>query len=501
MPLGEVRDVSVVGPPAVAGMTIDLDFISVIMSPMTVSSALVFSGEVDEQRFVQALRDTGITSPHIFGVLSAKKDMSGLQVVPRTSLARSDDEAAAASPEAAASNPTGVINVEVCDARDVPFAIEKGDENQKIVDKLIPQNVHIKMIRVDLAMALSSGLPIAAFRLTQFQGHFVIGYRLNHVFFDQAGVVSLFHSLSLAYRHGAPPEKLVSDAAMFLPRAHLAAGSPAFPSKEAFAAAAPSGYNAEPLDFSSMKFGPPVANVTRRVSRACVDALRSQAEHVSSNDVIHAVLLKALAACARNRAASAAAAGDEGLVDVGKEAIRVMYAHNMRGPTGVSPWAHGDYVRVECTATTVAEAESLTVAQLARMNRQQLAARSADHGKFVREVQWFRDFKSFSSTGFPNMDFSTDPNCVIATNWSSFPYEAINFSLAISSSSSAKKAAGPETLLMENPPMMAQGGGFVRISFEYARDGKRDLVVSFLSQHKDAGEAFDREGASINLFQ
>ena len=490
MPLGEVRDVSVVGPPSVAGMGIDLDFISIIMSPMTVSSALVFSGSVDEQRFVQALRDTGIASPHIFGKLAAKTDLSGLQVVPRDTLARSDEEAQ--EPLATDAAPSGVINLEICDARDLSFVIEDGDENQRNVDKLIPQNVHIKMIRVDLAMKLSSGLPISAFRLTHFKEHFVIGYRLNHVFFDQAGVVSLFHTLSAAYHHGGPPNPHITEASKFLPRVHLASSAAPFPTKEAFIAAAPSGYNAEPLDFASMKFSPPVANVTKRVNHASVEELRRH-DHVSSNDVIHAVLLKVIASCARKRAAANAGDDEEA---VGKQVIRVMYAHNMRGPTGVSAWAHGDYVRVECTSTTVAEAESRSCAELAKMNREQLVQRSADRAQFVREVQWFRDFKNFSSTGFPNADFSTDPNCIICTNWSSFPYEDVKFH---SAEESHHRKVGPETLLMENPPMMAQGGGFVRISFEYVQ-GHRNLVVSFLSQHAEGGEEFERHGALINLF-
>lgn len=80
---------------------------------------------------------------------------------------------------------------------------------------LLPVKIHEKMTRVDLAMASRQDLPIAAFRVTLFSDHFTIGYRLNHVFYDQSSIVYLFTYLGSQY------SGRVAKVPVFQPRSHL----------------------------------------------------------------------------------------------------------------------------------------------------------------------------------------------------------------------------------------------------------------------------------------
>lgn len=351
-------------------LEIRLDFISIIMSPMTVTSALIFPGTVDVDRFASALKMLEDACPQLFGELQVAEDKSAVHVRPRKSEATSEEEKSAAAGE-------GFLNLEILTGEEeTAFIIENAEENSKLIDKLIPRNVHIKMKRPDLAMASCDQLPIAAFRVCQMKDHFSVGYRLNHVFFDQGGVVSLFRSLSDVYRSSSPLAD--GNAVKFVPRVLLAPDAP-FESKEDFAKSAPKGYNSDPLDFAAMKFGPPQVNVTLRFRRDAVEKLRSGSatkSNVSSNDLAHAVLLKSLALHA---------AGGEGVT--GASRLRIMFAHNMRTDMGVPSTALGDYVRVETTHCTVDEALSMSFLELAELNRQQLRSRTDDRTTFAKECQ------------------------------------------------------------------------------------------------------------------
>ena len=138
-----------------------LDRISIIMSCMTTSSSLLFPGNIDFTRFEIALQKTSEICPWLFCSLHVNDEE--VSVVPRV-----DDGSTTTS--TTADSIDGYIK---CEFSRLPTEFDRTKD-------LLPQNVHEKMSRVDLAMASLQDLPVAAFRVIQFKSHFVISYRLNH---------------------------------------------------------------------------------------------------------------------------------------------------------------------------------------------------------------------------------------------------------------------------------------------------------------------------------
>mmetsp|Transcript_23143 Transcript_23143/g.25364 ORF Transcript_23143/g.25364 Transcript_23143/m.25364 type:complete len:157 (-) Transcript_23143:1271-1741(-) len=134
---------------------IELDRISLLSSPITTSSALRFRGRLDFDCFKRAIQATLPSCPWVIGVLSGSYD--GACVIPRQK-----DEF---TPNNIVVNDLskGFLTCEYCNLVDVEY-----DPN-KSMNIYLPQNVHIKMIRADLAMSNIDGLPIAAFRVMQYK--------------------------------------------------------------------------------------------------------------------------------------------------------------------------------------------------------------------------------------------------------------------------------------------------------------------------------------------
>jgi hypothetical protein len=332
-------------------------------------------------------------------------------------------------------SPCGYLRCEVDnrDSTEYSATVNVGD--------MLPKEIHEKMVRVDLAMASVDEIPVCALRVTKFKNHFVLTYRLNHAFFDQNSIVYMFTFLSHLYNQdGTEP---TMDAPHFIPRAHIAKDH-TLPT-ENFDAFAPKGYMSAPMP--ELSFGPPIT-VKMFLDAARVDSFRKQSGlKLSSNDILHAVLGKALA--------------------TGREEsdtnIRVLFARNMRGPLGLGRHVAGDYVRLESLSVPPQVVCSSSLLELAEMNRALVEQPLGD--AYVSECAWFLDFRKHHA-GRPNVDFLMDQSSATVTNWSSFPYEQIQFGDSVTAE-----------LLLEDTPMMTHNGCFARVSFQGAGSDRRLIAV------------------------
>lgn len=259
---------------------VKLDKISVLMAPMTVSSSLLINGKVDLDRFKAALKATGDACPWLFCVHSVN-EAGDVFVVPRV------------EEDSDSSDPAGFFRCEINNMETSEYSDEIS------LNSFLPSNVHEKMIRVDLAMISVDGLPISTFKLTLFNNHVVLSYRLNHVYFDQSSIVYLLKYIANAYTNGPRDSSKLSwqlrPEPEFVPRGTLVPPGSTFSDIEEFKAAAPQGYTMDPLP--TLSFSVPLAiKLTFLPDRvAAFREQQQQDEQCSTNDILHAILLQALA--------------------------------------------------------------------------------------------------------------------------------------------------------------------------------------------------------------
>lgn len=432
-----------------------MDEISKILSPMTVSSALVFNGGIDSARFQAALRDMITYCPWLVG---AFHESGGDQIEVRPNL--SGDSA------------HGSFVCEIDSSyNDQEFYLDGHKTSVKIAD-LLPQEVHIKMLRPDMALESVQDLPVAAFRLTIFSNHFVIGYRLNHAFYDQCAIVELFNFLGDIYRHNGEPR---GQPPRFYPRVNLVDSSSdpktRFESEEEFLRAAPAGYTANPMP--DQVFGPP-KTVRLLFDADRVSELRASSHsEFTANDVVNAVLLKALASFEAEK-------------EDDSKNVRVLFARNMRRQFDLGNEIVGDYVRLESFHSTLRDVQGSRIADLAERNHA-IVNNNGDKEEYPRECAFFKEFSTYRS-GRPNPDFLNDRRTCLVSNWASFPYEHIQFGVAT-----------VEQLLVDDVSMMTACGGFVHITFR-GQNKHRQLIAIVSTQHQSFIDALEALGQESGLF-
>eukprot|EP01040_Poterioochromonas_malhamensis_P004138 gene4138-4430_t len=452
---------------------IELDRISLLSSPITTSSALRFRGRLDFDCFKRAIQATLPSCPWVIGVLSGSYD--GACVIPRQK-----DEF---TPNNIDVNDLskGFLTCEYCNLVDVEY-----DPN-KSMNIYLPQNVHIKMIRADLAMSNIDGLPIAAFRVMQYKNHFIIGYRLNHSFFDQSSIISYFCFLSKLYNivvNNLTHVNSPSSIPLRKPRVHIIPEKAQFSSDSEFLAATPNGYTSESV--VSAPFSVPLS-ITMSFSSEKIEEIKreNQQEIVSSNDLIHGVLLKAMARKAQRLRSD----------DYNDEKVRLFFARNMRKPLGLVGGEDiiGDYVRVQLFPSSSKFASQASVMELARENRKHLNSMSDAElrEKYSQESQWFDQY-GLHRQGFPNCDFMTDVNTIVVTNWTSFPYNEVIFGDDMTS---------PEELILEENPLLSIAGAFVRISFRKGLHEKKELVAILFTPSTELIEEIQYLSEETQMFR
>lgn len=363
------------------------------------------------------------------------------------------------------------------------------------------------MVRVDLALNSVDELPIAALKLTKFNEHFAIGYRLNHVFFDQSAIVYFFEYISHLYSKMDQPktEYLIKhnfdihveatiQAPKFEPRVQLVSEGMAFRDKEEFMACSPKSYSTEPLNLTFVL----PKRITLRFQNHQIQKLkqcdRNQQTFISTNDIIHAILLKAHATAVRvmhenNNHTSATT-----------DSVRLLFARNMRGIFDKGTEVVGDYVRLEEVRMQRAAIDESSLLELAQLNRLNLVSKQNDEKlqllkeTYIRECLWFRDFHMFAD-GRPSNDFLNDSDAVVVTNWSSFPYDRIRFD-NVAEGCSAKV----QSLILEEAPMMTTTGAFAIISFQQVNEIERDTICQINTPYEEVLHAIKGLQVESELF-
>ena len=427
---------------------ISLDKISQVMTAMTTASALLFPGRLDRARFDTAMQVVVEHCPWLLGRYAERDcaDSPGhnkklVVVVPRAEDVGGEEASASSAP---ASEFPGYLR---CDYSD---RSADGDYSSDIdLESLLPSNVHEKMINVHLCLASVEDLPIAAFNVVQFSNHFVISYRLNHAFYDQGAIVYLFQFISDVYSHGntptiAPPR--------FYPRANIIPSGSSLSSEQDLLSAAPKGYSTDPM--TGITFGAP-CSLRMELCASNINSLRqSTGSKVSSNDIVHAFLLKALSVYQTDSADAAAAEAAD---------IKVYFARNMRTPLELGREVVGDYVRLEFLGAPRSDVLSESILQLAERSRAALDLKSVE--AYPRECMFFRDFNNFIE-GRPNSVFLLDKLAAVVTNWSSFPYEDIKFD-----------DSANEELLASDTKGVCGNGCFVRVTHRGGASDRKITVV------------------------
>ena len=434
-----------------------MDKVSAMMSCMTTASALLFPAKLDRARLDIALQVVVDFCPWLLGRFSERECGDGdspegpkkkqVVVVPRA-----NDGGVATAESATVTEFPGFLR---CDYSDRSAECDYSDSVD--FESLLPSNVHEKMINVHLCLDSVEDLPVAALNVVQFSNHFVISYRLNHAFYDQSAIVYLFQFISDVYSHGntptiAPPR--------FYPRVSIIPSGSSFLSQEELLSSAPKGYSTDPM--TGITFGAP-CSIKMLLCSPNINSLRQSAgSKVSSNDIIHALLLKALSMYQ--------AESDD------SHAVKVYFARNMRAPLGIGREVVGDYVRLEFLDAPRSEALSETILQLAERSRASIALKSLE--AYPRECMFFRDFNNFVE-GRPNSVFLLDKLAAVATNWSSFPYEEIKFD-----------ASANLSLLASDTKGVCGNGCFVRVTHSGDAFNRQITVVidslypAFIDQFK-----------------
>jgi hypothetical protein len=263
-----------------------------------------------------------------------------------------------------------------------------------------------RSLRPDLCFQSVQDLPVCAFRVTQFQAQFTIGYRLNHVFFDQSAIVYLFKYISNVYNNGGHDASIPDP--VYLPKVSvIPSDADSFDSLDAFCQHPPLAFSFK--DEKDLSFLP-VEEVGLRINLDVLATCKSDMPGLSTNDFVNSLLMKSLVAF------NASADPDQ--------CLRLLFARNMRTPLGYDENVMGDYVHLECLLSTPQKATLMSLMELALENRAVL--RTSRMEDFIYEVIWLREAKKFLGKVQPT-DFWSDRHTALVTNWTSFAYEDVVF--------------------------------------------------------------------------
>jgi hypothetical protein len=462
-----------------------LDRVSLMLAPVTVSSAMLFKGQIEIEAFKSALSTSINSFPYMTGAMyEEKKDGKclGAYVLPR----KVDDftpkpEETNGTLEPACLFENGFMILE----HDGFLGDSSGSKEYDLslpASEYLPKKVNPKMLRFDPSV---DGMPIAALKVTQYKSHFIFGIRFNHAFFDCSSVVQFFIFVSRLYSFPSISSPISYEAPLnpvFNPKTHIIPDNIQFVDDSDCLSACPKGYTMKELPpisfvlgstlemiFDSTKLNEFKNQGTAQVSEVDGAGMKTM---ISSNDILHAIALKALARYASSTSPS--------LNHHSKEEIRLYFARNMRKPLGFGDDVIGDYIRSECFPLLLSQALSSSVYELAVANRRSLSHQSHEPNEvrkaYSRECQFIQQCHHHSSTiieknnGFPFCEFFRDNYSLYVTNWNSFPFEKVQFKQR--NNDAHKKEEGlqnnwscPIEILTETVPYVAEGAGFLRVGF------------------------------------
>jgi hypothetical protein len=369
-----------------------IDVISEHMTSIITSSSLLFNGSLDMDRFLTSLEYVASVCPWLMGTFDVRDD-GQIYVVPR------------AVADGSSVGP-GFFECEYDNRKD---RYSQYQSNQ--VADVLPQYVHEKLMRPDLCFQSVQDLPVCAFRVTQYASQFTIGYRLNHVFFDQGAIVYLFKFLSNIYNNGGTAATMSNP--VFSPKIDIIpSDTPHIASREEFDARPPLpfSFTNEPKDLSLAPVHEVIVSINADKIVEC-RASNPALARLSTNDLVNGLLMKALVRF------NEASKPDQGL--------RLLFARNMRRPLGLDDSIIGDYVHLECLQSKIDRAKSMSITEFALQNRE-VVSQPASAEQFVDEVVWLRDLKTYLGK-FDVGAFWADRHTALVTNWTSFDYDRICF--------------------------------------------------------------------------
>lgn len=402
---------------------IKLDKLSEMAAPMTISSGMLFPGSIDQTRWEQSIEKLLHYCPWIAGWVRIKENEE-LFVVPR------------ADTSVALNAPNGYVLVEHENRSTEEYS------DTIALSELLPKHCPKKMIEMHRAIMCVDRLPIAVFKTVQFSEHFVLTYRLNHLFFDQSSIVHLFTFLGSIY-NGLPSDTPPTvKPPIFIPKAHIAEDVKL--QRYYFDKSRPKGYGTESSGDIQLMLAHGV--VLEMNHEAVVEfGAKSKNYKLSTNDVVHGVLAKAMV-----------------IRDKYHRPLRMCFARNMRSVLDLGSEVMGDYVRLEVLELSPAVSQVMSILTLSELSRILLQKDCVE--QYKKECRWFMDLAEH--TGNPKargyVDIHTDIGAAMITNWSSFPYQDINIGGAV-----------PTEIFLEKTIAMARSGCSVRILHKGLGDDRK----------------------------
>lgn len=276
---------------------------------------------------------------------------------------------------------------------------------------ILPTKIDLRMLNG--AVDDLEGLPMCSFKLTELTDGFIIGYYMNHSLFDQSSTFYFFKYLSYLYTYGfniSLPEPYLINTDI------LEEGcSKAFESLEDLRAYGEllMGVKYSPRksnNLNSLSYSDPDLSINLTFDLNEIDKFKTfSVQHISANDVIHAILLKIYSS-------------NPDLLP--EQVFCLNFPCNMRKRCGVGENAIGNIINHARISLTIEEIRKATVLELALMSRKCIS--EVTTVDFAKNLTWYREIEERGESSLdymPTLDFL---NCR-ATNWSTFPYHQIQF--------------------------------------------------------------------------
>lgn len=513
-----------------------LDEISLSKCISTHSGAFVFNGELDIKLFEAVLAISVRHCPWLVCELVVHEHSQQVVVSPR----RQDD------PHPSPAYP-GYLRCEIDDRSHIPFF-----SSITLLPNLYPIHVPENMLRKDLQIKEVDGIPICALRISQFQSHFLLSYRMNAAYYDQKSIIYYFTFLSSLYMNNGrskihPPiflpcahllqgKWLVSNPSLLTnPTSTMSSSNTALTSTDTTTTTTTSIlgkqftdeiYPTNPIYRSiglAHKF-----SITPDEEKIAEWKLQSRDIAISTNDLLHAVFIKTIAQFQMTKRLCS-------------DQVVLKYARNMRPMLGVGNEIVGDYVKYESWQVPTALVLELTLLELAIMNRQLVSGFVVNHmyrsqpsddsnshhasggrnnsnvgggSSSMSSDSGYSSISALSSMSESNSQQHTstssssssvvaDLNVLLVKNyWSHFPYDGIQF-----------RTSKVQSLLLEDTKRMTNDDnhcGEVCVSFrtccvdvnnDVYNSSRRELVIDVFSLYPALLEQLRIITEESNLFR
>lgn len=350
-------------------------------------AGLSFKGEVNLERFLDAMHNTLQDFDYLFAKIHLKQD---------------DRYASYATEDG--NKPF------------VQLEIEKKEEtiNASTFDSILPVKVdeRLKNVVTDQLKAL----PMGAFKLTTFSDGFTIGYYFNHAFFDQSSIFYFLKYLSHIYSYGKDELSLKKPNLIDIDCFSVGVPSPqSFKNREDFRKydRAPMGYRYRLVVADDATPLPKLENyitISINFNTAQINKLKSTVkQYLSVNDIIHATLLKIYSL-------------DPNLpMD---KVFSFRFACNMRKYCGLGEETLGNILSHPLMLITLEDIKNKTILELASLNRQCMAGVNLDF--FKEGLVWYKHFQEYHEDPLRYTPAFSLLNAT-ATNWATFNYDSILF--------------------------------------------------------------------------